>query len=522
MGKIRDRSLPQQIQVVGGIRNSSNGIGRRCSMAFSSIRNSFSFKCFFVLILSASLLLSSLFRILPFRSVNSGFEAEATIQVYFKLERPVSLLVPHIGRLEYEINGEIGIPSSKVSILSMHQSVASNWTDVVFGILSDSKDVPLDPVPLSILKSSLIELVLGQVNLTLTTSIFGHPSSFQILKLPGGVTVIPLQYASIWQIPQTLFNFTLYNTISDILEYFDEFKGQLKVGLHLKYYENIYVLITNEAGSTVNLPVTVQASVLSDFGSLLPQRLKQLAQTITGSPPAKNLGLDNSVFGKVKEVSLSSYLDSTLYAAPTPSPSPSPSPFPSGENDYMEPSMPPYPAFSPSSTPALSPDIDHISPCLNCIASSPSDGSSPNVPSPENEVHQSSPISSSPAPSVALSHPPCPCPFSNSVNLPSSPPTSHPNSNLPPTVSPCPAPCLPSGVPTPHASPSLSPMPIASNGNRPGWKAEHADFLISPSYSSPAATPSVSSSAAGPIWIEILLTGLCSLIIFNLMCWSNR
>lgn len=38
----------------------------------------------------------------------------ATVQVCFRLQKPVSLLVPHIGRLEYDIYEEIGVPGTKV------------------------------------------------------------------------------------------------------------------------------------------------------------------------------------------------------------------------------------------------------------------------------------------------------------------------------------------------------------------------------------------------------------------------
>nr|CAN67093.1 hypothetical protein VITISV_001186 [Vitis vinifera] len=101
-------------------------------------------------------------------------------------------------------------------------------------------------------------------------------------------------------------------------------------------------------------PVTVQASFMSDFGILLPQRLKQLAQTITGSPP-KNLGLDNSVSDAVKGVSLSSHLVDTLHATP-PTPSPAPSPEP---HDYTGPSPSPYANLSASYPSVLSPDTHH-------------------------------------------------------------------------------------------------------------------------------------------------------------------
>lgn len=119
----------------------------------------------------------------------------------------------------------------------MHQSGVSNWTDVVFGVVSDPMGTPINPVSLSVLRSSLVELCLQQSNLTLTTSIFGNASMFEILKFPGGITLIPAQSASISQIPQILFNFTLYNSISEILGNFSEFKEELKLGLYLRSYE---------------------------------------------------------------------------------------------------------------------------------------------------------------------------------------------------------------------------------------------------------------------------------------------
>ena len=124
--------------------------------------------------------------------------------------------------------------------------------------------------------------------------------------------------------------------------------------------QNVFVQITNWFGSTQDAPVIIQASVMSGLGSLLPQRLKQLAQTIKGSPA--NLGLDNSVFGKVKSISLSSYLEGTLSSIP---PSPSPVPSPSPEWSDVEPSSSPY------NSPAPSPDILDLPPCFDCDASSP-------------------------------------------------------------------------------------------------------------------------------------------------------
>lgn len=113
--------------------------------------------------------------------------------------------------------------------LSNHTSI-SNWTDVVFGFHPDLINSTITPVALSLLKSSLIDLFLQQYNLTLTFPIFGEPSSFEILKFPGGVTIIPERVAFI---PQPLFNFTLNSSIYDIKENLLDLKKQLKLGLNL-------------------------------------------------------------------------------------------------------------------------------------------------------------------------------------------------------------------------------------------------------------------------------------------------
>ncbi|KAJ1434993.1 hypothetical protein SESBI_05361 [Sesbania bispinosa] len=405
----------------------------------SVVLGAFSFKCLFILLFSLSALLSGIFWILPKFTIKYSFDAKdvikqsATVQTSFRLEKPVSQVIPYIERLEYDIYGEIALPNTKVAILSMHQSVTPNWTDVVFGVLSDPMNVSINPVSLSVLRSSLIELFLQQSNLTLTTPIFGNASKFEILKFPGGVTVIPVQSASIWQIPQSLFNFTLNNSISELLDYFDDFKDELKFGLHLKSDENVYVQITNANGSTLAPPVVVQASVLPGFGSLLPQRLKQLAQTITGSA-GRNLGLNNIVFGKVKEIRLSSFLKDTLHAYP-PSPAPAPSP---QLIDHSEPPISPYhaPSYSP-----ISPSIAEKPPCFDCEISSP-------------------------APSTVPEHPPHPCPYSGSVYHPIPSPKSYSKPSFRPAYSPAAAPTSHSASHSTEVAPDLSHVAEASHGSK--------------------------------------------------------
>ncbi|XP_062077276.1 uncharacterized protein LOC133782102 [Humulus lupulus] len=463
-------------------RDSSGFFCAGCSVVHSRFAKDFSFKCVFVLILTVSILVSGIFWVLPHRVINYGFDAQeaikfsASAQAYFILEKPVSELVPHIGRLEYDINAEIGVPDTKIAILSMHQSGVPNWTAVVFGALPDPINAQISPVSLSVLRSSLIEVFMKQTNLTLTASIFGQPSAFEILKFQGGVTVIPMRSASIWQIPQILFNFTLNNSISEILENIVELKYQLKFGLRLRPYENVFVQITNQIGSTAAAPVIIQASVMSDFGNLLPQRLKQLAETLQGSP-ARNLGLDNSVFGKVKSISLSSYLKGTISSIP---PSPSPAP---GPTDHAHSSISPFPA-PPTYPPSSPPVVLDPQPCVNCETSSP-------------------------APSAVL-HSPQPCPYHGSRVSPSPSPT---NSITPPAY-----------APTPHSrrmgpksklSPDASAVPDVAHAPSPGKSKGQTEGLVSSSFA-----PSPLSSASSPLNKGIWSIGFSALIIFHLLRWS--
>lgn len=337
--------------------------GARCSV----IRRAFSFKCLFILFFSLAAFVSVIFWIIPKHKFEASFVANdvikhrAHVQASFRLEKPVSQLILYIERLEDEIFDEISLPNTKVAILSIHQSVAPNWSDVVFGVLYDPMNIPINPVYLSVLKSSLIDLFLQQTNLTLTTSVFGNASLFEILKFPGGLTVIPVQSVSMWQIREVLFNFTLHHSIFEVLDKFDDFEEELKFGLHLKSDENVYVQITNARGSTVACPAVVQASVMRGFESLLPQRLKQIAQTVKHTA-GNNLGLNNVVFGQVREIRLSSLLKDTLHAYP-PAPAPSPQ-----LTDHSEPLISPYhaPSYSPIS-PATA-----KTPCFDREVSSPS------------------------------------------------------------------------------------------------------------------------------------------------------
>ncbi|XP_042058557.1 endochitinase A1-like isoform X2 [Salvia splendens] len=420
MGKAVNQQLPI-VQQQQPRHSSRTFLCQRCAVGVSRF---FSFKCALVLMLSLAAFFSALFWVLPFRYQHPGFDAKtsiklsATVQSYFQLQKPISELIPYISRLEYDINEEIGVLSFKVAVLSMHPAdpsnwnSLSNWTDVVFGFIPDPINSTTNPVALSVLKLSLIDLFLQQYNLTLTSTIFGEPSSFEILKFPGGVTIIP-ESTPLLSLP--LVNFTLNSSIYDIKENLPVLKEQLKLGLHLTPNEMVYVQVTNKHGSTKDPPVMVEALVASDI-PIQPERLRQLAQIITGSPSMENLGLDHSVFGKVKEISLSSFLNHSLYApaptpTPTPAPTPSPSPSPSPSIDYHG-----GPSIAPSYSPGLSPNSHHAAaPCPTCYASE-------SLPSPHNAPqHSLSPNSDSPSPTPIAAQG---CQHCGSDDSPSPSPTS--------------------------------------------------------------------------------------------------
>ncbi|URE35650.1 hypothetical protein MUK42_15942 [Musa troglodytarum] len=425
--------------------------------------------------------------------INNDMNAE--IQASLVLQKPISLLATNAARLENDILEEIGIPNTKVSVIYMHSLDPENSTYVVFGFLPDPKNASISLSALSILRSTLINLVLQQINISLTSSIFGHPSSFELLKFPGGITVIPLQSDSIWDIAHILFNFTLNNNIEEILENIGRLKDELKFGLNLRSYENVYVKLTNINGSTVTPPVTVEASVLSDMGSgsLLPDRMKQLAQVIT-RPNANNLGLNNSVFGKVKQVQLSSYLEHSLSMAPGPSPSGSP---PVG-NLYPEPPASLNPTLSPAPVPS---DNHHRQPPCFCCHTFPIKNPMAYAPAPENGIQPDSQSASAPGPSRRNGDP-----FTNCFPCPS----------LAPNIGSSVHPYLPtlSG----HLRHLASPPSLKAMGPTPKVHAKHSPSSPAASYASRPVQVSESAKAATYAFWEINLTRLLGLLIFQLVC----
>ncbi|KAE8681909.1 nascent polypeptide-associated complex subunit alpha-like protein-like isoform 2 [Hibiscus syriacus] len=302
-------------------------------------------RCFVVVMFALALFLSALFWLTPFlhSSDRSDLDLDSRFKDHdivasFKVGKPVSFLGDNIVQLENDIFDEIGFPTSKVVILSLKPLNVPNVTKVVFGVDPNARYSKISPTAESLTRSSFEYLVTHRSSLRLTKSLFGDSYFLDVLKFPGGITVIPPQSAFLLQKVQIRFNFTLNFSIYQIQLNFDDLRSQLKAGLHLSTYENLYIILSNSKGSTAAPPTTVQSSVLLAVGNnpSIP-RLKQLAQTITGSH-SRNLGLNNTVFGRVKEVRLSSIPKHSVHggdgSSNSSSPSPAPSPHPLRNNHH--------------------------------------------------------------------------------------------------------------------------------------------------------------------------------------------
>lgn len=135
--------------------------------------------------------------------------------------------------------------SIQVNILSLEPLSGSNRTKVVFSIDPDTDDSEISSTYLSLIRSIITSLVTNQF-LSITKSTFGEAYSFEVLKFPGGITIIPPQSAFLLQKVQILFNFTLNFSIHQIQVHFSELTSQLKAGLRLAPYEvlSLYLLIS--------------------------------------------------------------------------------------------------------------------------------------------------------------------------------------------------------------------------------------------------------------------------------------
>ncbi|KAJ7976532.1 Hydroxyproline-rich glycoprotein family protein [Quillaja saponaria] len=342
MGKDEDQEQSLFFSVVS--QNSEQTVEANCGCRCARIRKLIGLKCIFFLLLSAAVFLSAIFWLPPFLHYSNETDLDPDskykdhdIVASFIVRKPVSLLEDNILQLADDIFEEIGARYTKVVILSLEPVPRVNMTKVVFGFDPDGIYSEMSSAAESLIRESFKYLVVNQLSLHLNESLFGDPFFFEVLKFKGGITIIPPQSVFLLQKVQVLFNFTLNNSIYEIQVRFNELANQLKSGLHLAPYENLYVSLSNSKGSTVDAPTITQSSVLLAIGNTPSmQRLKQLAQTITGSQ-SRNLGLNNTVFGRVKQVRLSSILQHSLHGGdggPVLSPSPTPLPHPHHHNHH--------------------------------------------------------------------------------------------------------------------------------------------------------------------------------------------
>ncbi|KAL0694444.1 hypothetical protein Bca4012_061624 [Brassica carinata] len=286
-----------------------------CRSFCSALSRLFSLTCVIFLVFGFATLLSAIFwlfpprRSLPRHHSDDIVHLNASVQACFRLHKPASELISHRGKLEKDIFSSTDLRNnSKVTVLSLHQSYASNFTEVKFGVLPvPTTNHTLTKDSLTSLRSSFVNLFAQRSNLNLTTSTFGKPTSFQVLKFPGGITVDPLGLEPVSGLLELLFSFTLDFSLSEIQDKVDLLKNQLELVLRLELSESFRVVLTNHKGSTISPPVTVRGCVVSTMTTMeshIQQRFDHLAQ-----PPAKNFGLDNSVFGEVRNVTFTTYLE---------------------------------------------------------------------------------------------------------------------------------------------------------------------------------------------------------------------
>ncbi|KAJ8534330.1 hypothetical protein K7X08_007654 [Anisodus acutangulus] len=354
MGKgEEEQSIPgTSLDAQGTTHNAEDNRCRGCCR----FKGLVSFKCVFVLMLGMGVLVSAVFLLPFFKNGNlrdldldnkyKGHDIVAS----FMLEKPVSFVRDNILQLADDIFDEISVSNTKVDIISLENITGLNITEVVFAVDSEVKNTRVSLTALSLVRSELETVITGQSALHLTAPLFGDPFSFDVLKFRGGITVSPKQSGFPMQQVQILFNFTLNFSIDEIQDNFHELKSQLKSGLHLSSYENLYMSLTSRRGSTVDPPTIVQCKVLLAVGiNPSSSRLKQLAHTIGFN--SGNLGLNNTVFGRVKQVSLSSFLPHSRGSnsgSPSPSPAPLPHPHPHHHHHHHNRDSTLAPAISPA------------------------------------------------------------------------------------------------------------------------------------------------------------------------------
>ncbi|CAI9761204.1 unnamed protein product [Fraxinus pennsylvanica] len=429
MGKAEDEQPLPSTTLDAQSATSNAGNSNGCCLGCSKV---VTLRCIFVLVLSVAVLLSAVFW-LPFFHFRGQKDLDLDypghdIVASFIIKKPASFLDKYVIQLENDIFEEISFPMTKVEIIHLAPA-GSNTTNVMFAVESDFE---------------------------------------------GGITTSPDQKAFLMQKVQIRFNFTLNFSIDQLLDNFNELTSQLKSGLHLAPYENLYLSLTNLKGSTVAPPTTVETQVLLAVGNPSKSRLKQLAITIT-DPHSKNLGLNNTVFGRVKQVRLSS-MPLVNDTSPSPSPSPSPAPLPPSNHHHHH-------HHDATLAPSISP-----APSMGKSGSETGKGSSEPAPVP------------APAPGKSQVAKPPGCHSGYKNRFPQKPNEhSHGTPTAPPVYAPRVAPSQPPQQSNPQ-KPDLPPVPAASPLSSVAYDHIHppskGDYAGPPDVM-PLVSPALSPSSAG-------------------------
>lgn len=428
------------------------------------------------------------------------------VEASFRLRRSVSEVQESLPQLQLDLQNEIGIPDTQIDIVLITPLPYKNWTEVRFTVSPDEPN-EIAPAELSLLKDTFVELFTQRsANLSLTSTLFGKVSHFEVLHFPGGITVVPAQPGFPLSKVLVLFNFTLHDSLTHVHRNFAKFRLQLANGIILKPTESLFVQLTNLEGSTVNSPLVVQTSILPVVGVMLPStRLKQLALEIMASP-RRNLGLNHTLFGRVKKIELSSFLEYTL-ESPSPSPSPAPALSPNTSPGSSERSRhrgsKRHWQHSRSSAPADAPYYHKGRPTSRSIAPAPQH---------QQQRHSEAALAPSYPPSLGFPsspssspfiEPPCvynepPSPFSSAI-VPSGPIKSQPIESPPPADVSSARPTF--LAPTSLKAPSVAPLGLAP-GLAPSPSQLHKRIAFVPVASSPSTSSGIIIGV--PVWIVVI------------------
>ncbi|CAB88061.1 putative protein [Arabidopsis thaliana] len=244
MGKntVEEQNLPVSDGAASARNNGGGGISTCCCCDW--ISSYFSLRCVLILAFSAAVFLSALFWLPPFLGFADPGDLDLDprfkdhrIVASFDVGKPISFMEDNLMQLENDITDEISFPMTKVVVLALERLGDLNRTMVIFAIDPEKENSKIPAEIESLIKAAFETLVQKQLSFRLTESLFGEPFFFEVLKFPGGITVIPPQPIFPLQKAQLLFNFTLNFSIYQIQSNFEELASQLKKGINLASYE---------------------------------------------------------------------------------------------------------------------------------------------------------------------------------------------------------------------------------------------------------------------------------------------